>query len=120
MERLDTGNATPHLTPFDPREWLRRVVNGFTNRAQSTGNQLEIAIDENVPKVLVGDVGWMTQMVNNLVANALKFTTDGSIHCRASWQNGLLTLAVQDTGKGIAEGDLGRIWSPSNRPIKLI
>jgi len=118
LERLDTGNATPHLTPFDPREWLKRVVNGFTNRAQSTGNQLEIAVDENVPKVLVGDVGWMTQMVNNLVANALKFTTDGSIDCRASWQNGLLTLAVQDTGKGIAEGDLGRILEPFEQANK--
>lgn len=112
LERLGSGKAEPHLVRFEVRELLKRVVNGFEIRATSTGNALELEIDPGVPSHLAADVGWVTQMLNNLVANALKFTADGTVKCLASMDGFDLVLTVSDTGRGIPEEDLQRILEP--------
>ena len=112
LERLDSGKAEPHLTSFAAHEFFRRVVNGFANRAEATGNELILEVQESVPEFLLADIGWVTQMLNNLIANALKFTSDGEIRCAVSWLSDGLLIAVSDTGKGIAKEDLERILEP--------
>jgi CheY-like chemotaxis protein len=112
LERLGSGRAQPHLVRFEVRELLKRVMNGFEIRATSTGNALELQIDPSVPSHLVADVGWVTQMLNNLIANALKFTTEGSVRCLASMEGTDLVLTVSDTGRGIPQEDLQRILEP--------
>jgi len=112
LERLGTGKAQPNPVRFQPRELLKRIVNGFDNRAKATQNTLSLTVEEGVPRVLVGDVGWVTQMLNNLVSNALKFTDKGSIKCTASFDKDGMRLTVEDTGKGIPEQDLDRILQP--------
>ena len=118
LERLGADNAVPHPVIFQPRELFKRVVNGFQNRAQATKNNLSLIMDDDVPTALSGDVGWITQMLNNLISNSLKFTKSGSIICTISWAGGDLEMKVSDTGKGIPEKDLDRILEPfeqSNR-----
>ena len=112
LERLDSGKAEPHLTSFATRDFFKRVVNSFGKRAEATGNRLELTVEDVVPRALVADVGWVTQMVNNLIANALKFTSNGDIVCRIGWNDGQLDMHVRDTGRGIAEADLERILAP--------
>ena len=112
LERLDSGNAEPHKTPFETRDLFKRVVNGFMNRATSTENELVLKVADDVPDVLVGDVGWITQMLNNLIANALKFTSQGRVACGVNWEDGALVMRVKDTGKGIAIDDMERILQP--------
>ena len=112
LERLDSGKAVPHLTSFATRDFFKRVVNSFGKRAEATGNRLELTVEDVVPQALVADVGWVTQMVNNLISNALKFTSNGDIVCRIGWNDGQLDMHVRDTGRGIAEADLERILAP--------
>ena len=112
LERLDSGKAEPHLTSFATKDFFKRVVNSFGKRAEATGNKLELEIDDAIPAALVADVGWVTQMLNNLIANALKFTANGDIVCRFDWSEGGLNMQVSDTGKGIAEADMERILAP--------
>ena len=112
LERLDSGKAEPHLTSFATRDFFKRVVNSFCKRAEATGNRLELTVEDVVPQALVADVGWVTQMVNNLISNALKFTSNGDIVCRIGWNDGQLDMHVRDTGRGIAEADLERILAP--------
>ena len=112
LERLDSGKAEPHLTPFAPEEFFKRVVNGFLKRAEATGNALILEVKADVPSALMADVGWLTQMLNNLITNALKFTSDGTIQCQVAWEAGHLEVEVRDTGKGISPDDLERILEP--------
>ena len=112
LERLDSGKAEPHLTSFATRDFFKRTVNSFGKRAEATGNRLKLDIDEEVPPALIADVGWITQMLNNLIANALKFTSEGEIACHIQWSEGRLDMKVNDTGRGIAESDLERILAP--------
>ena len=118
LERLDSGKAEPHLTSFATIDFFKRIVNSFGKRAEATGNRLELKIDGDVPPALVADVGWVTQMLNNLIANALKFTSNGDIVCRIEWNDAHLDMRVSDTGRGIAEADLGRILAPFEQADK--
>ena len=106
LERLDSGKAEPHLTSFATKDFFKRVVNSFGKRAEATGNRLTLEVDEAVPPALVADVGWVTQMLNNLIANALKFTSEGDIVCSFAWLENRLEMQVRDTGRGIAASDL--------------
>ena len=112
LERLDSGKAEPHLTPFAPEEFFKRVVNGFQKRAEATGNVLSFELEPNVPAGLMADVGWLTQMLNNLITNALKFTSDGEVWCHVAWESERLEVEVRDTGRGISPSDLERILDP--------
>jgi signal transduction histidine kinase len=93
---------------LNAEEFFKRVVNGFQNRAQATGNELTLGLGGDVPKVLLADVGWLTQILNNLLANAMKFTKKGKVHCGILWKEGTLELSVEDTGSGIPKEDLER------------
>ena len=123
LERLDSGKAEPHVTPFAPRDVFKRVVNGFEKRAEATRNRLKLEVSDAVPDRVLADVGWLTQMANNLVANALKFTTEGSITCSVDWESEGMVFQVTDTGLGIADEDLGRILEPfeqaRNAPVNV-
>ena len=123
LERLDSGKAEPHVTPFAPRDVFKRVVNGFEKRAEATRNRLKLEVSDAVPDRVLADVGWLTQMANNLVANALKFTTEGSITCSVDWEKEGMVFQVADTGLGIADEDLGRILEPfeqaRNAPVNV-
>ena len=119
LERLGSGKAQPKAVKFESRGVLERVAEGFAGRAAATGNTLTMQVADSVPKVLLGDVGWLVQILNNLLANALKFTTGGEVRCEASWNEttGLL-LAVRDTGAGIPQADLERILLPFEQSTK--
>ncbi|MEC8401323.1 MAG: ATP-binding protein [Bacteroidota bacterium] len=123
LERLDSGKAEPHVTPFAPRDVFKRVVNGFEKRAEATRNRLKLEVSDAVPDRVLADVGWLTQMANNLLANALKFTTEGSITCSVNWETEGMVFQVADTGLGIADEDLGRILEPfeqaRNAPVNV-
>ena len=112
LERLDSGKAEPHLTPFAPEEFFKRVVNGFQKRAEATGNVLSLEMATGVPARLMADVGWLTQMLNNLITNALKFTSEGEVRCHVAWESERLEVEVRDTGRGISPSDLKRILEP--------
>ena len=123
LERLDNGKAEPHVTPFAPRDVFKRVVNGFEKRAEATRNRLKLDVSDAVPERVLADVGWLTQMANNLIANALKFTYEGLITCSVDWGLEGMIFQVADTGLGIADEDLGRILEPfeqaRNAPVNV-
>ncbi len=112
LERLGSDKAEPHLVKFECQELFKRVVNGFQNRSQATGNQLALNVANDVPRVLLADVGWLTQILNNLLANAMKFTKNGEVRCSISWSAETLELSVEDSGAGIPKEDLDRILQP--------
>ena len=119
LERLGSDKAQPKAVKFECRGVLERVAEGFASRAEATGNTLTIHVAVSVPKVLLGDVGWLVQILNNLLANALKFTSEGEVRCDATWEaTSGLRLAVRDTGAGIPKADLERILLPFEQSTK--
>lgn len=102
-------------SPFNLREEVEIINNSLEFMADGNGNDLLIRIDENVPKTLVGDKLRLSQILINLISNALKFTSDGVVTIEAK----LVTkdeirceieFKVSDTGVGIKEEDQEKIF----------
>ena len=138
FSEFDSGNLQLEETDFDVHRLLKDVVGLFQARAHSKGMTLSGLIQAEVPTWLHGDSGRLRQILNNLLANAVKFTEHGEIVVRADVeekpgkQNPLdselparltrvtgrtghlvnVRFSVSDTGIGIAKESCARIFQP--------
>lgn len=109
--RLKESKETCNNVPFCLDEFLERVVIGFSHVANDKGI-LFVPDFENVDVILCGDIDRLSQITDNLLSNALKFTNAGSINFDVSYRDGNLTLKVKDTGIGMSKETLDRIYCP--------
>jgi signal transduction histidine kinase/CheY-like chemotaxis protein len=80
-------------------------------RADEKGIKL-ITINTILPQKIFGDEKRIRQILVNLIDNAVKYTSQGSVTVSTSYHDGRLKISVADTGCGIAQNDLERIFSP--------
>ncbi len=109
LSLADAGELTLSLRAVDPRAMLERVGLAHVGAARQKGVELCIDAADTLPSVQV-DVERMTQVLNNLVANALRFTSQGQIVLSASADRSAITLQVTDTSIGIPPEDLNNIF----------
>ena len=83
FSEFDSGNLQLEETDFDVHQLLKDAVGLFQERAHSKGMTLSGLIQAEVPTWLHGDSGRLRQILNNLLANAVKFTEHGEIVVRA-------------------------------------
>lgn len=96
---------------------LLEVADLFGVQAEEKGLELFLDIDHGTPMVVLGDPLRLTQILNNLISNAIKFTNRGEIHIgvRVEHQNDdtfTLCFNVRDTGIGIAPEQRGKLFEP--------
>ena len=112
--RLNQAKETMHPVPFRISDLLSRVVDGATQPINDKGLLFEhefIGVDT----VVKGDVDRIEQIINNLIANAVKFTSAGHIRFDVSYMDGTFTMKVSDTGVGMTEEMMKRIYLPFER-----
>ncbi len=111
MERLERGHVTNEPEPCDIRDILDELVAMMQPLAQERSVMLLLEPGEPLPATV--DVGALTQIVRNLISNAVKFTpAGGSIRVAGRREEEAVVVEVTDTGVGIAPGDLERIFEP--------
>jgi signal transduction histidine kinase len=111
LSRIDAQGVELQERSFSLQDLVQSVVSSVEPQIQDKGLELTFEIDPDLPATLVGDQVRLTQVLTNLVGNAIKFTEEGQIHITA--RNGNKenwTLEVRDTGRGISERDLPRIF----------
>ncbi len=102
--QIESGRATLNITSFSPADLFDASHASLDALARSKGLTLTTDIAPNLPKTLFGDPYWLRQILVNLVGNALKFTTEGTVGVKIyqpdpdTW-----ALEVSDTGAGITE-----------------
>lgn len=97
--------------PFVLRTVVQRLADSFAEPAGRKALRVQVAIDETVPEMCLGDARRLTQVLRNLVGNAIKFTPAGHVEIAvAQVGNGDLQFAVRDTGPGVAPADRDRIF----------
>ena len=112
--RLNQAKETMHPVPFRISDLLSRVVDGATQPINDKGLLFEhefIGVDT----VVKGDVDRIEQIINNLIANAVKFTSAGHIGFNVTYMDGTFTMKVSDTGMGMTEDMMKRIYLPFER-----
>ena len=112
--RLNQAKETMHPVPFRISDLLNRVVDGATQPINDKGLLFEhefIGADT----VVKGDVDRIEQIISNLIANAIKFTSAGYIRFNVTYMDGTFTMKVSDTGMGMTEDMMKRIYMPFER-----
>jgi len=115
FSKIESGRVDFESVAFSLRGCLRAILDTFQAKAVEQGVALELDIDEGVPDQLQGDPGRLSQVLTNLLGNALKFTHRGrvTLACRSAHRpetHVLVTFSVMDTGIGIPAKQLSRIF----------
>lgn len=92
---------------------LRNTLNGiFVNQASEKRIGFSIHVEDDVPQYFLGDLERVTQIFVNLIGNAIKFTEDGEVKVVMRWQFGVLKCVVEDTGIGIPDNSIQKLFLP--------
>ncbi len=115
FSKLESGKITFENIKFKLFELINMLVELMRPKATEKNIKLLVEIDENIPKSVVGDPTRLNQILINLVGNAIKFTNTGEVKIMVSLINQIedkieLTFGVQDTGIGIGQENLERIF----------
>jgi signal transduction histidine kinase/DNA-binding NarL/FixJ family response regulator len=109
--KIEAGKIELDPRSFDFRTWLGRTVDMVTAPASAKNLALRVEIDPEVDDWLVADDARLRQVILNLLNNAVKFTKEGSVTVRAARApESVLRMEVCDTGVGISEEGIGRLF----------
>lgn len=111
LSRLNQSKETPNLVPFHLEELLQRIVSFYSQETNKKGLLFRYSFD-NLPTAVLNDPDRIEQILDNLISNAIKFTPDGTVCLQASYHHGILLLRVQDTGIGMNQLTIRRVFNP--------
>jgi signal transduction histidine kinase len=111
LAKLDTRRFSLRSEEVDMARLLERAYTTFSEEARRRGIDYQSEI--NARPVIVADGDRVLQIISNLLSNAFRWTPDGGrVELALDQANGLVSVAVQDTGPGIAEDERDRIFRP--------
>ena len=114
LSRIEAGKMKIDTLDFDLRQLLEALNNVVGDEAHHKGLEFLVTLDPDVPRSLRGDSYRITQILTNLVYNAVKFTHHGTIMVRASLEAAdpkpTVRLSVSDTGIGIEPSALPALF----------
>lgn len=114
LDRLENGRIPIELKSADPRELVRGVVAAFKAAAKDKNLELFADIAPDAPAFVAIDAARVRQVLFNLIANGVRYTTQGGVRVRLSVQPYFegrvrLTFIVADTGAGMSRTQLARV-----------
>ena len=114
LESLDSGKATLNAEVLNLATVLEGIAGSFRARAQELGTSIEVESPPEEECWVLADRRWLSQMLNNVVDNAVKFTQRGNIKvsARKSGKSDMWKVSISDSGSGIPREHLQRILDP--------
>jgi signal transduction histidine kinase/CheY-like chemotaxis protein len=114
LSKVEAGHFQIEIRPLLLRELLEAARALYDAKAREKGLTLKVAVQDNLPQVVMGDSCRLRQILHNLIANAVKFTETGSVTLRAapSRDGRSMVISVRDTGPGIPVDARKRIFEP--------
>ena len=111
--RLDNGKEQPKLLPCRISTIAHTLETEFMPIAMNRG--LSLTVKNENDAVVLTDKERIIQIGNNLLSNAIKFTEEGGVSLTTDYNNGILTLVVEDTGTGMTKDEQQRIFGAFER-----
>jgi len=115
FHRLDLNKAEVNRVTFNPSQLFDEIYVSFEPLTAAKGLALQCHVAPELNGGYISDPLRLRQIVNNLLSNAVKFTQKGEISLTASYDSSKLTIAIADTGKGMASEDRERIFQEFTR-----
>lgn len=111
FSQLETGKKELRMAEGDINDLIAEVVRFQKPVASQKGLGLTCELDSKIPKIKF-DPDSISQVLTNLISNAVKFTEKGEITIRSRLEADQIRVSVRDTGVGIAPGDAERLFQP--------
>lgn len=106
FNKIEKGELKLTKDEFNPTIVISEVLNSIANQAENKGLKFNSKLDDNTPDLIFGDSERLVQILNNILSNAIKFTSKGSVEFSMDYisigeKNGQLKFIITDTGVGI-------------------
>lgn len=112
--KMEAGKVVLQSVPFSLSQTIKDILLLLSPLSDEKNLNVTISVSETVPLLLKGDPARFTQIMTNVVGNAIKYTPQGSVDVDISCEvtNGLadISITIVDTGIGISPSDLDRIF----------
>ncbi|XNS77708.1 ATP-binding protein (plasmid) [Vibrio cyclitrophicus] len=114
ISKIEQGKLELSIEPFSLEALVQGVKNSFNNTCKQKGLEYIVTTEHVEGIYLAGDNTRIEQIIFNLLGNAVKFTTKGSVSCHFQWlhRESRLTVTIADTGIGIPTDKLETIFKP--------
>ena len=115
VTKIENGSFRLKEEKFDLNKMIMEILDEYRQRIDSNGDNVSLYYEgiEGVPIIVEGDRSRLCQVINNLLSNAFKFTTKGSIRVTISRNdnNNKIIVKVKDTGIGIHPDILPKLFT---------
>lgn len=119
LSKVESGKMELIPVEYDVSSMVHDITNMITVKAQDKDLELRVQVDPNLPSRLFGDEVRIRQILINILNNAVKYTHEGSVELKIEGQvegeQVLLVCSVSDTGIGIKEEDLPKLFAEFER-----
>jgi signal transduction histidine kinase len=115
ISKIEAGRLQVFSNEVNIQDFLDQLIDMFAPQAAAKGILFEHQRSRNLPLYVRTDERRIRQILVNLLSNAIKFTDEGTIRFAVDYRSQVATFTVSDTGRGISEKDLNRIYEPFQR-----
>lgn len=116
LSKIEASKLEIFEHPFSVPLVMQSIMDIFTHVSRENENEIDIDCDDRLPETLIGDSTRLTQILFNLVGNALKYTKQGTVNVTASLLPSVrqsscrILFEIADTGPGIPDDDLEKVF----------
>ena len=115
FSKIEKNEITLEVTEFDLVKTVEHIAGNFSKEAKDEGLEFTFIKGENLPHMVKGDIARLSQILQNVLSNALKFTKEGFVKFKLEYKKGkdntaLITFTVSDTGVGISKEKINSIF----------
>jgi len=109
LAKIEAGKIEWNMQTVNVPDIIERATAATSSLFDNSKVEFVTNVKDGLPQI-VGDQDKLIQVVINLISNAIKFTEKGSVTCRSKLVNGEILISVSDTGMGISEEDLPKVF----------
>jgi two-component system, sensor histidine kinase len=121
LSKLEAGRMTVESTAFDARLVLRNTAKFWRSEAQKRNVRLALSGMRSLPQWILGDPTRVRQILNNLLSNAFKFTSQGVVTVRfAQSTANTMAISVEDSGAGMSDVQMARLFKPFSQADETV
>ena len=112
ISRIEAGRLQVYSNEVNIHDFLSQIREMFRLQGGAKGLEFRYKVAPNLPQFVRTDEKRLRQILVNLLSNAIKFTDTGFVSFEVAYRSQVATFTVTDSGHGIGEADLGRVFEP--------
>lgn len=115
ISKIEAGRLELYRNRVQLPDLLDELANMFSMQASQKGIQFNYRVQGRLPDIVMTDEKRLRQILINLLSNAVKYTQEGKVDFEVNYRSQIAEFMIRDSGSGIDEGHLARIFDPFER-----